>query len=97
MTGPERIWVKPCFPCSEPDDYYVCHPQYLTAGATGYVRADIHDEVVKALRDCVDDLEAHVKAEYGHPNVNPAMQAKFDRDMEPVRAARAALARTGEG
>lgn len=53
--------------------------------------------LVDAMRECADDLEAFTRAEYGWPNVHPAMQGKIDRDMQVVVNARAALRAIGEG
>lgn len=84
MTWPERIWIKPCHPCTEPDDYYVCHPEFLTGGATSYVRLDIHEAMVeRAFRD---GLSYGTICEVTDPN-----------EAWRSSAARAALARTGEG
>lgn len=46
------------------------------------------------LTECADDLEAELLDRYGHgkaEDIHPAMRPKFDRDMEPVRKARAIL------
>ena len=91
MTGPERIWINPCHPCTEPDDYYVQHPDYTGFASIGYVRADLHNEVRRRLEIALDDLEAYVRAEYGWPDVHPANQARFDRDMAGIVEGRAAL------
>jgi hypothetical protein len=53
--------------------------------------------LVEALRECSDDLEAFTRAEYGWPSIHPSMKAKFDRDMQTVVRARAALRAIGEG
>ncbi|MQB00219.1 MAG: hypothetical protein GEU78_07995 [Actinobacteria bacterium] len=44
------------------------------------------------LQECADDLEDHVKAEWPSREQYPHQMVKFERDMEPVRKARAALA-----
>lgn len=44
-----------------------------------------------ALREAAMDCETAVKVEYGWPNVHPAMQPKFDRDMSEIAGWRAAL------
>jgi hypothetical protein len=52
-----------------------------------------------ALKDCADDLEAEVRATHGadHPDgIHPSQVWKFERDMEPVKRARA-LSGEGEG
>lgn len=38
-NGPERIWIKPCDPCENPYDYYVCDPRYLDGRETSYVKS----------------------------------------------------------
>lgn len=38
-TTPERIWIKPCDPCENPYDYYVCDPRYLDGRETSYVKS----------------------------------------------------------
>lgn len=101
MTGPERIWIKPCHPCTEPDDYYVQHPDYTGFASIGYIRADIHDEVVKALREAVEIVhKAYVSAKMEAVNAGPnhplakQMGAWRTRCLRSENAARAALART---
>lgn len=49
------------------------------------------EALATALRDCADDLEARVNEQYGHPDVHPALQRRYDRDMELVLTARRAL------
>lgn len=39
--APERIWIKPCHPCTDLDDYYVQHPDYTDFASIGYIRADL--------------------------------------------------------
>lgn len=46
-------------------------------------------ELEALLKECADDLDAELNNRYG--NVHPAMQKRYDMDMAPVRAARAAL------
>lgn len=53
----------------------------MTAPTTGEREPD---EISAAL----NDLEHAVKCEYAFPNVHPAMQRKFDRDMSVVTDAR---------
>ena len=55
----------------------------MTAPTTGEREPD---EISAAL----NDLEHAVKCEYAFPNVHPAMQRKFDRDMRIVNDARKA-------
>lgn len=50
------------------------------------------EQVVEALRECADDLEAHVNAAYFDRNQYPDYQRKWKRDMDIVVRARAALA-----
>ncbi|WP_314188817.1 hypothetical protein [Paracoccus yeei] len=38
-NAPERIWIKPCDPCENPYDYYVCDPRYLDGRETSYVKS----------------------------------------------------------
>ena len=51
--------------------------------------ADAIEELMALLKECADDLEEELDNRYG--NVHPAMQKRYDMDMAPVRAARAAL------
>jgi hypothetical protein len=44
------------------------------------------------LQECADDLEVYVKAEWPNRGQYPHQMVKFERDIEPVRKARAALA-----
>jgi hypothetical protein len=46
----------------------------------------------EALKECADDLESEVEAHYPRPNPYPMEKRRYDRDMEPVRHARSALA-----
>jgi hypothetical protein len=41
--------------------------------------------------EVADDLETELNARYQAPNVHPALQARYDRDMQPVRELRAVL------
>lgn len=55
--------------------------------------------VVEALEWCADDLEAEIRLRWIEPDTglpHPANKHRYDRDMEPVRKARAALAAMGE-
>lgn len=49
------------------------------------------EALAAALKECADDLESEVNARYGSPP-HPAMQRRYDRDIDPVVRARAALA-----
>ena len=42
-----------------------------------------------ALKDCADELEEHVEARYA--KTKPHLERQYERDIEPVRQARAAL------
>lgn len=50
-------------------------------------------ELEERLRDCSLDLEAELRARYFHngEECHAAMRSKFERDMEPVKCARALL------
>lgn len=50
---------------------------------------------LQRLSAALDDLESYIKAEWGWPDVHPANQRRFDRDMAEVEVARAALAKIG--
>lgn len=55
--------------------------------------------VVEALEWCADDLEAEIRSRWIESDTglpHPANKHRYDRDMEPVRKARAALAAMGE-
>jgi hypothetical protein len=53
---------------------------------------DTERMVLEALRECADDLEAEIKGRVGSVALSyPTLKRKFDRDMEPVTKARAAL------
>lgn len=63
---PARIWLRPCHPCRDESDYYVCHPDYLSGSETGYVRVDVVDEALAALKamlahSCVADAGPNMK------------------------------------
>ena len=51
-------------------------------------------ELVEALEECASDLAEYVEAHYGR---HPSMQGRKARDMAPVVAARALLARIRNG
>lgn len=52
-------------------------------------------ELEEALAECADELEAEVRGRWfmGGTEVHPALEHKFKRDMVPVLAARATLAK----
>ena len=43
------------------------------------------------LKECADELAAQVEGQYAKTKDHPAMKRRYDRDMAPVLAARAAL------
>ena len=45
-----------------------------------------------ALKECADDLEAELEAKFASIGQHPAILRKHERDMEPVKTARAVLA-----
>lgn len=47
-------------------------------------------EMFVALKDCADDLEAELRDRWGD---DPRLAHKLERDLAPVHAARAAIAR----
>lgn len=61
-------------------------------------RADAHlcsaaPEMLAALQECAADLEAELKDRWGD---DPRVAHKLERDMAPVRAARAAITKATE-
>ena len=54
-------------------------------------------DLLEALRACADDLEASVNAEYVGTLDYPSQARKHERDLEPVRKARAAIAKATNG
>lgn len=50
-------------------------------------------ELVEALRECADDLEASVEAYYANTKQYASEQRRYERDIEPVIKARAALSK----
>jgi hypothetical protein len=48
------------------------------------------DALVALLREAACDIEAAVHAEYGYPDVHPAMQRKYQRDIAIVSQLRTA-------
>lgn len=69
------------------------HMEMPTACAA--ISATAAREMVEALEECAEDLEAYVRSQYegtaADGGVHPAIQRKYERDMEPVHKARAAL------
>ena len=95
MTGPERIWIEGEESC--PYFYGESELSESSGPLVGYVRADLHDEVVKALREALEDAEYDLlqwmecSAELVKAGFN------MDGTADVVAKIRAALARTGEG
>lgn len=58
--------------------------------------ADRIEALERALRDCVEDLEAEIAYRYTSVLQYPAMKSKYELDMEPVARARALLGDTKE-
>ena len=73
------------------DDY---HAENESAAADAALIAAAPD-MYAALEDVTNDLEAYVDAQYMKDGkvYHPAMQSRYDRDIEPVVNARAALAK----
>jgi len=71
-----------------------------------YIRLDLHEatiaekdariaELETALRECADDLEAGIKADYpGDSLTYPTMERRYNQDMETVNTARRLLSPT---
>ena len=70
-------------------------PDIATAKANARLIAAA-PEMAEVLQELADDLQAELQERYGVPP-HPANVAKFGRDMEPVRKARAILARIRGG
>ena len=47
-------------------------------------KAGLTDKVREAMLEAALDIEEMVRNEYGHPDVHPARQWKYDRDIEIV-------------
>ena len=54
-------------------------------------------ELRRIVKDLADELEAEVEHRYASTKDHPAMKDRYDRDMEAVLRARAALTTTPEG
>lgn len=68
------------------------------ANAALIVRAvNTHAELIEALKECADDLEAEIEARYQDIKDNPAITKRYERDMEPVVCARKAIALAERG
>lgn len=50
-------------------------------------------EIPALLREAADEIESMVRHEYGWPDVHPARQRKYERDMDIVTRLRAAAER----
>lgn len=95
MTGPERIWAD------EPDIFdgmgiWYASPksEVVKNPATAYVRADIHDDVVKALREALIAAEDDLSEWLGCSDSLNKAGFNMDGTADVVAKARAALART---
>lgn len=53
--------------------------------------ADEIERLRVALKECADDLEAHVEGDYNSIGRHPGMNRRYERDITPVRTARALL------
>ena len=88
MTGPERIWIE-----GEEDCPYVYDESELADASgplVGYIRADIHDELVKALREAVEIVhKAYVSATMEAVNAGPYHPLKKQMDTWRARCMRA--------
>ena len=78
----------------DPHDYV---PRNVSAGdcleiadALEALQAEQH-ELRKCLIECSDELESHVEHHYQHTTEYPSERRRYDRDIGPVRRARAAL------
>jgi hypothetical protein len=66
------------------------HGNIVVAMAT----KDTEIERLRALlKECADELADQVEGQYAKTKDHPAMKRRYDRDMQPVRDARAALER----
>ena len=50
-------------------------------------------DLLEALQECADDLEAQVEDQYKHTKDYPSMRRRYDRDIAPVIKARTAIAK----
>jgi hypothetical protein len=48
-------------------------------------------ELIAAAKDCADDLAARIEHEFNEIGRHPAMQSRYDRDMDSVLRLRAAI------
>lgn len=79
------------FSGDEVEDLAAIHRAHVL-GSPSEPAADL-EALVRALRECADDLAAEIDARnQGDTRKYPSMEAKYQRDMEPVHRARAALA-----
>lgn len=66
-------------------------------GLGGYARLMVESrdaEIVQlrtALKDCADELADQIEGHYAATKDHPAMKRRYDRDMQPVIAARKLL------
>lgn len=52
---------------------------------------DEADKLRAALKECADDLAAEIEARFNAIKRHPAMEARYERDMTPVKKARELL------
>lgn len=78
--------VAEFFESPDPDGYHGPMVQLFAAAP----------DLADALKECADDLESELNEKYtAELRLYPSQQAKYQRDMKPVLAARAALANAG--
>jgi hypothetical protein len=54
-----------------------------------------NEELVEALGECADELEMLIEHQYGNTqDAYPSQLRRYERDIAPVRKARAAIAKT---
>jgi len=68
----------------------------LRKSVTQIMRDDLSEiERLRALlKECSDELADQVEGQYAKSKEHPAMKRRYDRDMQPVLDARAALEQT---
>ena len=52
----------------------------------------LNEQMAEALKECADSLEAEIKATYPGRDDYPIQSRRYERDMAPVRKARALTA-----
>lgn len=63
----------------------------------GREAADEIERLRGLLKACADELEDQVEGHYAQTKDHPAMKRRYDRDMQPVLDARAALSTNNGG